>query len=64
MRGCITSGEQWLFFIYEVKGHGGLVSISTEEYNIGSNFEHLALILGLLYDWVSYHHPIMPLHFS
>jgi len=53
MRGCITSGEQWLFFIYEATKNGGLVSVSTEEYSVGSNFESLALILGLLQDWIN-----------
>jgi len=53
MRGCITSGEQWLFFIYETTEEGGLVSASTDEYSIGSNFENLALILGLLQDWIN-----------
>lgn len=52
MRGCITSGEQWVFFVYEKrdddKGH---VS-SSNEYAIGPQFEGLALILGLLHDWV------------
>jgi len=52
MRGCITSGEQWLFFIYETTESGGLVSASTDEYSIGSNFENLALVLGLLQDWI------------
>ncbi|KIM72900.1 hypothetical protein PILCRDRAFT_93275 [Piloderma croceum F 1598] len=50
MRGCITSGEQWLFFIYETTENAGLVSASTDEYSIGLNFENLALILGLLQD--------------
>jgi hypothetical protein len=53
MRGFITSGEQWLFFIYGTTENGGLVSVSTDEYSIGSNFENLALVLGLLQDWVS-----------
>jgi hypothetical protein len=53
MRGCITSGEQWLFFIYETTYNGGLVSTSTDEYYIVSKFENLALILGLLQGWVS-----------
>ena len=33
--------------------NGGLVSASTDEYSIGSNFDNLALILGILQDWVS-----------
>jgi hypothetical protein len=47
------SGEQWLFFIYETTQNGGLVSANTDKYSIGLNFENLALILGLLQDWVS-----------
>lgn len=53
MRGCITSGEQWLFFIYEATEIGGFVSASIDEYTIGPNFENLALILGLLQDWIN-----------
>jgi hypothetical protein len=56
MRGCVTSGEQWVFFIYEKqdddKGHVA----SSNELHIGPKFEGLALILGLLYDWVRHTH--------
>ncbi|KIM71928.1 hypothetical protein PILCRDRAFT_747605 [Piloderma croceum F 1598] len=51
LRGCITSGEQWVFFIYEAKEVGGLVSCSSE-YSIGQHFQDLPLILGILRDWV------------
>jgi len=51
LRGCITSGEQWVFFIYEAKEFGGLVSCSSE-YSIGQQFQDLPLILGILRDWV------------
>jgi hypothetical protein len=51
LRGCITSGEQWVFFIYEVKEVGGLISCSSE-YSIGRQFQNLPLILGILRDWV------------
>ena len=52
MRGCITSGEQWMFFIYEKRDNDkGHISASVE-YSIGPQCEGLALILGLLHDWV------------
>ncbi len=52
MRGCITSGEQWVFFIYEKRDNDkGHVSASVE-YAIGPQCEGLGLILGLLHDWV------------
>ncbi|KAI9463146.1 hypothetical protein HD554DRAFT_2125002 [Boletus coccyginus] len=52
MRGCITSGEQWAFFVYktEVPDHGS-VAIS-QEVALGSNLEELPLLLGLLRDLV------------
>lgn len=50
-RGCVTSGEQWVFFVYEKRDDDrGYVS-SSFEYVIGPQFEGLALILGLLHDW-------------
>lgn len=52
MRGCITSGEQWVFFIYEKRDNDkGHVSASVE-YAIGPQCGGLGLILGLLHDWV------------
>jgi len=51
LRGCITSGEQWIFFMYSAGENGGYVSCS-EEFNIGPQFDGLPLILGLLHDWV------------
>jgi len=51
LRGCITSGEQWVFFVYSTTGGGGFVSCS-DEYVVGTQFEGLPLILGLLHDWV------------
>ena len=52
LRGCVTNGEQWIFFIYCMQDDGsGLVSFSYE-YNIGKQYEGLPLILGLLHDWV------------
>jgi hypothetical protein len=57
MRGCITSGEQWAFFIYQIKEDDkGHVSCSSE-YTIGPQFESLSLILGLLHDWVCGYNP-------
>ncbi|KAF8625759.1 hypothetical protein AX15_005212 [Amanita polypyramis BW_CC] len=53
MRGCITSGEQWVFFIYEKRDNDkGHVSASVE-YAIGPRCEGLALVLGLLHDWAN-----------
>jgi len=53
MRGCITSGEQWVFFVYEKRNDDrGHVS-SSNEFVIGPQFEGLALILGLLHDWAN-----------
>jgi len=53
LRGCITSGEQWIFFVYRMTddGGGGFVS-SSPQYSVGTQFEGLPLILGLLHDWV------------
>ncbi|KAH9978812.1 hypothetical protein BGW80DRAFT_697210 [Lactifluus volemus] len=45
MRGCITSGEQWTFFVYKSpKFH------FSRRLNLGENLENLALVLGLLRD--------------
>ncbi|KAG1778407.1 hypothetical protein EV702DRAFT_1278097 [Suillus placidus] len=50
VRGVVTSGEQWVFFVYERHTDGtGLVQ-SSPEYTLGQNLEGLALILGLLRD--------------
>jgi hypothetical protein len=47
MRGCITSGEQWTFFVYKSpKFH------FSRRLNLGENLENLALVLGLLRDLV------------
>ncbi|KAF7760588.1 hypothetical protein Agabi119p4_11264 [Agaricus bisporus var. burnettii] len=53
LRGCVTSGEQWVFFVYRVAIDGGGVVSCSEEFNIGPRFEGLPLILGLLHDWVN-----------
>ena len=53
-RGCVTSGESWIFIVYNENGGGegsGSCSIS-KEMKINSD-EGLAQIIGLLKDWVS-----------
>jgi hypothetical protein len=61
MRGCITSGEQWIFFIYKCPKALGreVVPVKREgefyfsrQFNLGENLENLSLILGLLRDLV------------
>lgn len=51
-RGCVTSGESWVFFVYNeiAGGEGGSCSIS-KEIKIDSD-ERLAQIIGLLKDWI------------
>lgn len=52
MRGCITSGEQWAFFIYKTGASDqGEVALA-REIALGSKLEELPLLLGLLRDWV------------
>ena len=54
LRGCMTSGELWIFFIYTSlanESRGGHVACS-DEFILGPNLEGLTLILGLLTDWV------------
>ena len=52
-RGCVTSGESWVFFVYNENdgGEGGSCSIS-EEMKTDSD-KRLAQIIGLLKDWAS-----------
>ena len=55
-RGCVTSGESWILFVYNENENGGgegsgSCSIS-KEMKINSD-EGLAQIIGLLKDWVS-----------
>ncbi|KAF5385104.1 hypothetical protein D9615_001045 [Tricholomella constricta] len=41
LRGCITSGEQWIFFAFRMtEGGGGFISYS-DQYNVGTQFEGL-----------------------
>ncbi|KAG2093296.1 uncharacterized protein F5147DRAFT_657437 [Suillus discolor] len=52
MRGCITSGEQRAFFIYNIDASDqGEVALA-REIALGPNLEELPLLLGLLRDWV------------
>jgi hypothetical protein len=61
MRGCITSGEQWTFFVYKCpKASGRRVApikregefYFSKQFNLGENLENLSLVLGLLKDLV------------
>jgi hypothetical protein len=48
----MTSGEQWIFFVFSKNAsEGGYVAYS-EEFSLGEQLEGLPLILGLLTDWV------------
>ncbi len=48
-RGCVTNGEIWVFFIFNVadSGKGGTVWIS-KEFRLGEDLSGLPLVLGLL----------------
>ncbi|KAG2034767.1 hypothetical protein BDR03DRAFT_1001453 [Suillus americanus] len=50
VRGVVTSGEQWIFFVYERRTDGTGLVLSSPEYSLGKNLEGLALVLGLLRD--------------
>ena len=52
MRGCITSGEQWAFFVYKTDTSGRRIVAVAPEMTLGYNLEELPLLLGLLRDWV------------
>lgn len=54
-RGCITTGEEWLFFVYNrnTSGSGGVVSWLSQ-IRLESDLRGLTLILGLLRDWVRF----------
>jgi len=52
LRGCTTSGEQWIFFVYSVNDSGGGHVACSDEFSLGQQLEVLPLILGLLTDWV------------
>ncbi|KAG1848115.1 hypothetical protein F4604DRAFT_1935540 [Suillus subluteus] len=48
--GVITSGEQWMFFVYERHTDDTGRVLCSPEYTLGPNLEHLAFVLGLLRD--------------
>ncbi|KAF8152231.1 hypothetical protein B0H34DRAFT_110148 [Crassisporium funariophilum] len=54
-RGCVTTGEEWLFFIYnknkDKDGPGGRASY-LPPIRLEKDLSGLPLILGLLYDWI------------
>ncbi|KAG2106733.1 uncharacterized protein F5147DRAFT_223085 [Suillus discolor] len=50
IRGVVTSGEQWIFFVYKRHPDGTGRVLSSEQYTLGENLEGLALVLGLLRD--------------
>lgn len=54
-RGCITTGEEWLFFVYNrnTSGSGGVVSWLSQ-IRLESDLRGLTLVLGLLRDWVGF----------
>jgi hypothetical protein len=52
LRGCITSGEQWAFFIYKVDPTGGGEVSIAPEISLGADLENLPLVLGLFRDLV------------
>ncbi|KAF8333289.1 hypothetical protein F5887DRAFT_1273779 [Amanita rubescens] len=56
-RGCITTGHEWLFFIYNrhKNGRGGTVS-RLPSLPLGEDLGNLALILGLLREWIENGH--------
>jgi hypothetical protein len=58
VRGCITSGEKWLFFVFkgpnalgDALKPGGEFHYS-DLFELGEDLEDLSLVLGLLGDWV------------
>jgi len=52
LRGCTTSGEQWIFFVYFIDENGSGRVACSDEFSLGPKLEGLSLILGLLIDWV------------
>jgi len=51
LRGCITSGEQWAFFVYKGGDASRQISIA-DQISLDANLENLSLVLGLLKDLV------------
>jgi len=54
LRGCTTSGEQWIFFVYATNENGGGHVACSDEFSLGEQLEGLPLILGLLTGWVDH----------
>jgi len=54
LRGCTTSGEQWIFFVYKGNESGGGTVACSDEISLGPQLEQLPLVLGLLTDWVDH----------
>ena len=52
LRGCTTSGEQRMFFVYATNEKGGGRVACSDEFSLGEQLEGLPLMLGLLTDWV------------
>ncbi|KAG2355513.1 hypothetical protein BDR07DRAFT_1464530 [Suillus spraguei] len=50
IRGVVTSGEQWMFFVYKRLADGTGRVLKSPQYTLGSNLEHLGFVLGLLRD--------------
>ncbi|KAF8175104.1 hypothetical protein BJ912DRAFT_1024534 [Pholiota molesta] len=52
-RGCVTTGEEWLFFVYNKNkdGPGGVASY-LPPIRLEHDLNGLSLVLGLLYDWI------------
>jgi hypothetical protein len=50
IRGAITSGEQWIFFVYKRHTDGTGQVLHSPGYSLGPNLEDLTFVLGLLRD--------------
>ncbi|KIL64141.1 hypothetical protein M378DRAFT_637639 [Amanita muscaria Koide BX008] len=53
VRGCVTGGEEWIFFLYETTGDGRGAVRSSPEFNLRPQLEGLALVVGILEDWIN-----------
>jgi hypothetical protein len=53
LRGCVSTGESWSFFVYNKTPdrNGGFISV-LEDIKLKDDLSELTLILGFLYDWV------------
>lgn len=52
LRGCTTSEEQCIFFLYFIDKNSDCCVIHSNEFSLGLNLKGLLLILSLLTDWV------------